>query len=243
MVHKVFHFYVISWACKWQNQQNDLCIQWRLRSAWASAQSDQSLLWALLGQQGPKLSSCGQQRLWSDWADLSLRWAQRSICWFCHGVAQLLMFSSKHSVGDLSKSTILKAVFQIFHLIQHTRDLNTDLHPEELNNLFEPQNDKTNKITCAPSEDLDQPGRLPSLIKVIAVRMEKPCVLSHLLSKSEDSDQTGPSLGAQVVWLVLLCCGSKICPIIPTVICTNSNESMIRWGANNFYTMATLSYI
>ena len=156
-------------------------------------------------------------------------------CWCSHqsillGIFQSLQFSK------------LYFKFFIWYNTQWL-DLNTDLHPEELNNLFEPQNDKTNKITCAPSEDLDQPGRLPSLIKVIAVRMEKPCVLSHLLSKSEDSAQTGPSLGAQVVWLVLLCCGSKICPIIPTVICTNSNESMIRWGANNFYTMATLSYI
>ena len=31
------------WAAAWQNQQNDLCDQQRLRSAWASAQSDQSL--------------------------------------------------------------------------------------------------------------------------------------------------------------------------------------------------------
>ena len=34
---------------------------------------------------GPKLSSCGQRRLQSDWADahadLSLRWGQRSFCW------------------------------------------------------------------------------------------------------------------------------------------------------------------
>ena len=48
-----------------------LCAQRRLRSAWASAQSDQSLRCA-------KLSSCGQRRLWSDWADaqadLYLRW-------------------------------------------------------------------------------------------------------------------------------------------------------------------------
>ena len=33
-----------------------------------------------------------QRRLWSDWsdaqADLSLRWAQKSFCWFCHAVAQ-----------------------------------------------------------------------------------------------------------------------------------------------------------
>ena len=34
-----------NWAASQQNQQNYLCAQWRLRSAWASAQSDQSL-WA-----------------------------------------------------------------------------------------------------------------------------------------------------------------------------------------------------
>ena len=34
----------IIWAAASQNQQNDLCIQQWLRSAWASAQSDQSLL-------------------------------------------------------------------------------------------------------------------------------------------------------------------------------------------------------
>ena len=35
---------------------------------------------------------------------------------------------------------------------------------------FEPQHDKTNKMTCAPSEDLDQPGHPPDLIRVFAVR-------------------------------------------------------------------------
>ena len=33
-----------NWAAAWQNQQNDLCAQRKLRSAWASAQSDQSSL-------------------------------------------------------------------------------------------------------------------------------------------------------------------------------------------------------
>ena len=32
-----------TWATAWQNQQNDMCAQRRFRSAWASAQSDQSL--------------------------------------------------------------------------------------------------------------------------------------------------------------------------------------------------------
>ena len=36
-----------------------------------------------------------------------------------------------------------------------------------------PQHDKTNKMTYAPSEDSDQPGHPPSLIRVFAVRMKK----------------------------------------------------------------------
>ena len=40
-----------NWASPWQNQQNDPCAQQRLRSAWASAQTDQSSLsaWRNLG--------------------------------------------------------------------------------------------------------------------------------------------------------------------------------------------------
>ena len=43
------------WASSWQNQQNELCAQRRLRSAWASAQSDQSLLCPHEESLGPKL--------------------------------------------------------------------------------------------------------------------------------------------------------------------------------------------
>ena len=34
----------------------------------------------------------------------------------------------------------------------------------------EPPRDKTNKVACAPSEDSDQPGHPPRLIRVLAVR-------------------------------------------------------------------------
>ena len=44
---------------------------------------------------------------------------------------------------------------------------------------------------CAPSEDSDQPGHSPSLIRVVAVRMKKAWILNYPLSASEDSDQTG----------------------------------------------------
>ena len=36
---------------------------------------------------------------------------------------------------------------------------------------FEPHRDKTNKMACAPSEDSDQPGHLPSLIRVFAMHL------------------------------------------------------------------------
>ena len=47
---------------------------------------------------------------------------------------------------------------------------------------YEPPHDKTNKMTCAPSEDWDQPGHPPSLIRVSAVRMKKAWVLSYPVS-------------------------------------------------------------
>ena len=40
--------------------------------------------------------------------------------------------------------------------------------------ICEPQRDKTNNMTCAPSKDSDQPGHPPSLIRVFTVRMKKP---------------------------------------------------------------------
>ena len=48
--------------------------------------------------------------------------------------------------------------------------------------LFEPPDDKTNKMICAPSVDSDQPGHLPSLISVYSVRLKKVWVLSYPLS-------------------------------------------------------------
>ena len=47
--------------------------------------------------------------------------------------------------------------------------------------LYEPPYDQTNKMTSAPSEDSDQPGHPPSLIRVFAVRMKKHWVLSYPL--------------------------------------------------------------
>ena len=46
---------------------------------------------------------------------------------------------------------------------------------------YEPPRDKTNKMTFAPSEDSDRPGRPLSLIRVVTVRMKKAWALSYPL--------------------------------------------------------------
>ena len=90
------------WAASWQNQQNYLCAQQRLRSAWHLP----SLIrvFAVRTKKHLVLSYplSTQRRLWSDWAIaqaiLSLRCAHRSFCWFCHAVAHMVLPKSNASV-------------------------------------------------------------------------------------------------------------------------------------------------
>ena len=89
-IRKWFYSFHI-WAASWQNQQNDCA---------PSEDSDKpghppSLIRVLAVHMKKAwvlsypLST--QQRLWSDWADaqadLSLCWANMSVCWFCHEAA------------------------------------------------------------------------------------------------------------------------------------------------------------
>ena len=41
-------------------------------------------------------------------------------------------------------------------------------------------------MTCAPSEDSDQPGHPPSLVRVFAVRLKEGCI-----ERTAKTDQTG----------------------------------------------------
>ena len=82
--------------------------------------------------------------------------------------------------------------------------------------INKPQHDKTNKMACAPSEDSDQPGHPPSMIRVFAVRMKKPRVLSYPFSAQRRLIRLGGCpgwseswLGTYVMLFVLSCCGSK----------------------------------
>ena len=55
----------------------------------------------------------------------------------------------------------------------------------------EPQHDKNNEMTCAPSEDSGQPGHPPSLIRVIACVLWIAKDLRFVHADSESSDQSG----------------------------------------------------
>ena len=93
-----------------------------------------------------------QQRHWSDWADaqadLSLRWAHRSSCWFCHAAAQMCM--------QLSMATLARA--------QQHQQTNMCIWGRLGLCMTKPTK------WCAPSEVSDQPGYLPSLIRVFIVQ-------------------------------------------------------------------------
>ena len=76
------------WAEAWQNQQNDTCARRRRSSAWASAQSNQSLgCCSQLVAKGPRFLHAGCEYWVDAQAELSLRWAHGSFCWFCRSTA------------------------------------------------------------------------------------------------------------------------------------------------------------
>ena len=81
---------------------------------------------------------------------------------------------------------------------------------------------------CAPSEDSDQPGNPPRLIRVFTARAQWVAKDPKFLhADSEDSDQTGrmPRLiwvfaGLTLILLILSCRGSFV----------NPTEKQIRWA-------------
>ena len=79
-----------------------------------------------------------------------------------------------------------------FHLNQETIYIKRLLQKKKSYRygIFEPSHDKTNKMTCAPSEDSDQPGHPPSLIIHCPHEKRLGSLATHW-AHSEDSDQTG----------------------------------------------------
>ena len=85
-------------AASWLNQQNGMCTQQRLKSAWASAQSDQSLLCPHEESLGPQLpiertaKTLIRLGRCPGWSESSL--GTQSFCWFCHEAAHIMLVYS-----------------------------------------------------------------------------------------------------------------------------------------------------
>ena len=84
-----------------------------------SAQSDQSRHCWPVETLGPWLPTEWTANDWSDWADaradLSLRWAHRWFCWFCHAVAHLIssMLPSTPSHENVEKCFITAKIISL----------------------------------------------------------------------------------------------------------------------------------
>ena len=76
-----------------------------------------------------------------------------------------------------------------------TTNENTVKEMLELAKNYHKVYNKTNKMPCAPSEDSDQPGHPPSLIRVFAVCMMKAWALSYPLSTAKTLIRLGGCLG------------------------------------------------
>ena len=167
---------IYKWAAAWQNQQNDLCAQQKLRSAWPSAQSDQSLLCA-------QWVAKDQSFLQADSKDSDQTgWMSTLISVFAgrkgHCVGFVLLWLKLHVF--CYEQTQSNQVWYILILYDFLTSKGS-----------EPPHDKSNKMACGPSEDSDQPGHPPNLIRVFSVCMKKTQVLSYPMSPREDSYQTG----------------------------------------------------
>ena len=130
--------YYCIWATVWQNQQNGMCTQQRLRSALASAQSDQSFRCLHAESLGPllpiehtaktliRLGGC------PGWSESSL--GTQSLCWFCHVAAHLLRCTPEDnwnnfwSLNNLQFSNILLIELCV-HIFQSSPQQNYRCRP------------------------------------------------------------------------------------------------------------------
>ena len=139
-----------------------MCAQRSLRSACASVQSDQNIRRTHGEAFGPWLLIEHQEE--------PARGAQE-ICMFCRAWA--------HMCYDPFFS-IRETRLQLLHRMRECQTCPNDFKflvvPKSIAECsrgaisVEPKHDKTSKMTCAPSEDTDQPRQPPCLIRVFAVR-------------------------------------------------------------------------
>ena len=101
-------------------------------------------------------------------------------------------------------------------------------HQSRILYVYEPPHDKTNKMTCAPSKDLDQPGHSPSLIRVFAMHF-----MGSLGPNASCGQRRLIRLGTQVILLVLSWCGSiMLAADCSVLLMTDRWQIIITWLSN-----------
>ena len=154
-----------------------VCAQRRLRSAWASTRSDQSLRCALNGWPST-------QGFFMRTATTLIRLGAHSFCWFCHVLAHmelphpLLQVASVWGWAGQFDYIPVAHPWTCFHVFTAY----TSLLRQRSQSLIWAATWQNQQRVCARSEDSDQSGHPPSLIRVFAVRMKKHWALSYPLS-------------------------------------------------------------
>ena len=69
-----------------------------------------------------------------------------------------------------------------------------------INDSSKPEHDKTYRMTCAPSQDLDQLGHPLSLMRVFTAHMKNPCPWLWSECQSEDIDQIAEM--RRLIWVL-----------------------------------------
>ena len=147
----------------------------------------------------------------------------------CNSTVAFDFFTTPHDVRRIGKSLIIHIVaaynafllldFQVRAAVQSPRRKKMKLreHEQSLWPVYHSQHRQTHgwatswqnqQNDCAPSEDSDQPGHPPSLIRVFAVRMKIAWVLCYPLSASEDwSDWVDAQADLSLRWAHSHCVG------------------------------------
>ena len=110
---------------------------------------------------------------------------------------------------------------------------------------FEPPHDKTSKMVYASSGASDQPGHLPSLIRVFVVRMKKPWVLSYPLRAQQRlwSDWADAQADLSLCWAIChfvgfvmrrLICDIQEFTLSMTVLKSNESGNLQQVMISNF---------
>ena len=84
---------------------------------------------------------------------------------------------------------------------------------------------------CAPSQDSDQPGHLPIMIRVFAVRMKKPWAINYPLSAQRRlwSDQADAQADLSLHWAHTHFAGFVMMRLILLIFLTYYNFTEITW--------------